>query len=80
MTLLRKPPDLKYWCCYEGTPGGSISSGDYYALPDGVQQDVNTEIDTDIAGEEWIYFGIPRATRCYTRSTTRTTWAWTASM
>jgi hypothetical protein len=57
MTLLRKPAALKYWFLYEGTPGGSISSGDYYSLPDGVQQGINAEIDTDIAGEEWIYFG-----------------------
>jgi hypothetical protein len=57
MTLYEKPSDRPYWFLYEGTPGGSISSGDYYVLPDGVQQDLYTPFSADLPGEEWIYYG-----------------------
>lgn len=56
MTVL-KSSGHEYWVLYEGTPGGSISAGDYYALNDGVRQDINTQMDGDIPGEEWVYFG-----------------------
>ena len=57
MTLLLKPDDKQYWILYEGTPGGRISEGDYYVLPDGVRRDIDTVLETDLPGEEWIYFG-----------------------
>jgi hypothetical protein len=60
MTLSRKPAEKQYWFLYEGTPGGSISAGDYYVLADGVLRDIYTVINADLAGEEWLYFGDPQ--------------------
>lgn len=57
MTLVRKPAALLYWFLYEGTPGGEISAGDFYYLQDGTRSGINTVIDGDMTGEEWIYFG-----------------------
>jgi hypothetical protein len=57
MTLLRKPADKQYWVLYEGTPGGSISEGDYYVPSNGTRYDIYSELDDDLPGEEWVYFG-----------------------
>jgi hypothetical protein len=59
MTLQRKPAGKRYWFLYEGTPGGSIDTNDYYVLADGLPQHIDTPIQDDLPGEEWLYFGDP---------------------
>ncbi len=62
MTLLQSAHN--YWFLYEGTPGGELTTSDYYVLSDGPTQynaysDIVNSTDPDIAGEEWIYFVDP---------------------
>lgn len=57
MTVLQKPQNQPYWFLYEGTPGGSIDSNDFYFLPDGQQKAIGTAFTQDISGPEFAYFG-----------------------
>lgn len=56
MTLLNKG-SVNYWFLYEGTPGGSISSGDYYVSSSHSKTAIGQSFAQDLADAEWIYFG-----------------------
>lgn len=49
-----------YWLLYEGTPGGALDPGlDRVVRSDGTQTLLGESWETDLVGEEWVYFHDP---------------------
>ncbi|MCA9129333.1 MAG: PQQ-dependent sugar dehydrogenase [Planctomycetales bacterium] len=60
-TLTKKPADHNYWVLYEGTPGGSLDTDDWWiSSGSAIKSLVNTKHEGDLRGDsgvEWIAFG-----------------------
>jgi hypothetical protein len=61
MTVLRAGGE--YWFLYEGTPGGTLDSGDQVVRPNGAQTGGYGSWASDLAAEEWVYFRDATLTR-----------------
>jgi hypothetical protein len=56
--------DGNYWFLYEGTPGGTLETGvDFLIHSDGTSIPMTVKQTTDLAADEWVYFGDPNVDR-----------------
>ncbi|MDB4261029.1 hypothetical protein OAC12_05240 [Porticoccaceae bacterium] len=57
-TMSKVSPGYRYWVQYEGVPGGSMDSTDYwYASSDSLAHPIDENHEGDLPGPEWFAFG-----------------------
>ena len=57
-TMSKVSPGYRYWVQYEGVPGGSMDSTDYwYASSDSLAHPIDEHHEGDLPGPEWFAFG-----------------------
>ena len=57
-TVTAIPDGGRYWCLYEGTPGGSLDADDWWVSSNrSERQAIGVSDDSDLDGREWIAFG-----------------------
>jgi len=63
MTLLEKEEGVPYWILYEGTPGGTFESDDYWVRSDGTREQMKPYLMPEnqwtghLPSPKWVYFG-----------------------
>ena len=55
-TMTRMTAGRAYWVLYEGTPGGTFDSGDYW-MTSAISTKSSSNFAADIPSPEWIAFG-----------------------
>jgi hypothetical protein len=55
-TLTVNAMPANYWFLYEGTPGGTLGSEDYWVKASETNMGISNPFDADLPSPEWVYF------------------------